>query len=185
MKKTTHGFFLATLLLALTGCGGSDGSSAAPAPVIPYTQQNLPDDGYWMCRLDYPIVVGNFAVPGHAVVAGQSLAIVKSKMGDACFRMPEANAQSCRNALQAQQFRCARAESSGGLVGYPGPTTCQMSYQYPVGDRGMRSGAFASFGPNQAVAARGLFNQCRRSMLVNDCSEALLSNAMVCRPSNF
>ncbi len=172
--------FGTTALLALAGCGGGSSGTPAPAPVV-YNQGNLPDDGYWLCRLDFQFANNGFTSPGQLLFSGEGLLRVKEQMRTACFRTVRDS--NCVAVADANQFRCARAQNIGGLNDYAGPTTCRFSFNYQMPDGSYRAGAFGSRAQNQALAVRMLFNECRQSFYSAACSEAIFENRVACRPT--
>lgn len=180
MKFEIRASILGFVIASLAGCSGSDPAPVAvPPPSTPnvYSQGNLPDPGYWMCRLEFRSYDGRRSLP---VAAGESLTLVKQRLERACFRRGDAN---CDAAARNNQFNCVRAENLGGLNEYPYGTVCRLSYRYRYGN-GIAEGYFVSRGMNQAFAARTIIDRCLASGQSAECVNAILANQTVCRPMN-
>lgn len=178
MKFEIRASILGFVLASLAGCSGSDPApTVAPPPSPPnlYSQGNLPDQGYWMCRLEYRSFGGRRPFP---VAAGESLTLVKQRLERTCARRGDAN---CDAAARNNQFNCVRAENLGGLNEYPYATACRVSYRYRSRN-GIAEGFFASSGANQGFAARTIIDRCLASGRSADCVNAILANQTVCRP---
>jgi hypothetical protein len=185
MTRIISGIFVSALLLSCVGCGGSH-EAPPPAPIV-FSQGNLPDAGYWLCRLDSPLNLRNRASATELTAAGESLTLVKQKIERSCRVRAEnrrrAENEECLAAAQNNRFACVRAANSGGMNEYPGPTTCQLSYDDSSGNGPRRLHKIGARGSTQEYAAAAVFRQCVRSFRSVECTQAILSNAMICRPT--
>ena len=180
MKFEIRASILGFVLASLAGCAGSDPAPVAvprPSPPNVYNQGNLPDHGYWMCRLEYRDYRGNRVLP---VAAGESLTFVKQRLERTCARRGDAN---CDAAARNNRFNCVRAENLGGMNEYPYATSCRLTYRYGYGND-IAEGYFVSRGSSQGFAARTIIDRCLASVRSADCVNAILANQTGCRPLN-
>lgn len=162
---------------SLVGCGSDDSRPAAP---FVEAQKNLPDSGYWYCRLDYTAHLRDGSTSrDFFATTGEGRGAVKQKITQQCIS--GAYEVDCSVEVTNDRFRCARAENTGHLNGYSDVTYCRLPFTTVFRGKS-EEGAFESTGENQRSAVKKLFNTCLRGFYSRECSDAILSDAMDCKP---
>lgn len=168
------------LLTVFAGCGSDD------RPTGPFleAQKNLPDDGYWFCRLDYAVHYKDGTSDREFFTAlGDGRPNVKQKIAQQCIN--SSYKVDCSVAVTNQLFNCTRAENTGHLVDYPGVTYCRLPYTVALRNGSLEHRMFESTGKDQKEAVKKIYSSCTRGFLfeyTRECTDAILADAMDCKP---
>ncbi|MBS1962288.1 MAG: hypothetical protein JST04_08740 [Bdellovibrionales bacterium] len=177
MVKILAGLALLTLF---SGCGSDD----RPAGPFLEAQKNLPDDGYWFCRLDYTVHYRNGAADQEFFTAlGEGRSAVKQKIAQQCIN--SSYEVDCSVAVTNQFFNCTRAENTGHMTDYRGVTYCRLPYTTQWRDGSIEHRMFESTGKDQKEAVKKIYSSCTRGLLfayTRECTDAILADAMDCKP---
>lgn len=175
MNRVLSGALIALSALGLSSCGMDLSGSSRQS------QQNLPDAGLWLCRVDFSYFNPN-PVRDFITDFGQGRERVKDEITRTCLSSFTVRMEACSRTIQDDDFKCIHESQISAPADEPGIWQCQLDYSYDDGFAGSRNDRMVSSKSSRSAAIEDIFYKCGTSYTEkkNGCSRAILNGALVC-----
>ncbi len=130
-------------------------------------QTNLPEDGYWLCRLDF--------VDGEASNSLYSFESYRSEARSMITGQCESQKTTkkiCARAITQGKTQCVRAKNIGGVVSRKRKAYCTISFDNDL--------TLSGQGATQVDAAKEMIQNCLSSDHKDSCTQAILNDEAKC-----
>lgn len=167
------------VILILTGCGSEAPTKSTVPQSLTEAHASLPDSGYWLCRVDYNYFDRSYGTQNDGIlVAGEGRAAVKRQITESC--LAGYHATDCISVIEKKDFKCVRAQNTGGLAEYPNYVVCNLPFTYFDRSYGTQTDSYRTSASNQGEAMKKIFDLCRGGYHRDECSNAIYRGAAVC-----
>lgn len=158
------------LCTVLSGCGGS------PTPTektsFADAQKNLPDHGYWLCRLKYNDESGNTDT---IVSFEETRTSARTLVALQCQNTESKN--NCAKSISESKTECVRAQNIGGVSSRKRKTFCAVEFKVTA------SGTMETLTSSESThmdATLSLIRACLKSDHKIDCTAAIIDGDTKC-----
>lgn len=161
-------------LSLLSSCGPDSGSGR-------YGQDNLPDSGLWLCKLDFEYYAPNRTVD-FFMGYGDGRNFVKDELTRTCLSSSTVRMEGCSVPARNDQFRCIHESEIQAPAEQSGFWDCRLDFYYDDGAGSSRHDLIASGAMNRRDGIADVYGKCRATFRErqNGCANAILNGQLRC-----